>query len=103
MVPAPDVTIAYAAIRNIACCLPCEAASCRAAADCDIPYAGEGCSIGYAEKGYGFIEREDGGDVFVHFSAIQEEGFKSLTEGQEVDFEIVDGARGPQAANVVKA
>ena len=55
-----------------------------------------------AEKGYGFIEREDGGDVFVHFSAIQEEGFKSLTEGQEVDFEIVDGARGPQAANVVK-
>ena len=56
-----------------------------------------------AEKGYGFIEREDGGDVFVHFSAIQEEGFKSLTEGQEVDFEIVDGARGPQAANVVKA
>lgn len=56
-----------------------------------------------AEKGYGFIEREDGGDVFVHFSAIQEEGFKSLTEGQEVYFEIVDGARGPQAANVVKA
>lgn len=56
-----------------------------------------------AEKGYGFIEREDGGDVFVHFSAIQEEGFKSLTEGQEVDFEIVEGARGPQAANVVKA
>ena len=56
-----------------------------------------------AEKGYGFIEREDGGDVFVHFSAIQEEGFKSLTEGQEVDFDIVDGARGPQAANVTKA
>ncbi len=56
-----------------------------------------------AEKGYGFIEREDGGDVFVHFSAIQEEGFKSLTEGQEVEFEIVDGARGPQAANVYKA
>ena len=56
-----------------------------------------------AEKGYGFIEREDGGDVFVHFSAIQEDGFKSLTEGQEVDFDIVDGARGPQAANVVKA
>ena len=50
-----------------------------------------------------FIEREDGGDVFVHFSAIQEDGFKSLTEGQEVDFDIVDGARGPQAANVVKA
>lgn len=56
-----------------------------------------------AEKGYGFIEREDGGDVFVHFSAIQEDGFKSLTEGQEVEFDIVDGARGPQAANVIKA
>lgn len=55
-----------------------------------------------AEKGYGFIEREDGGDVFVHFSAIQEEGFKSLAEGQEVEFDIVEGARGPQAANVVK-
>ena len=56
-----------------------------------------------AEKGYGFIEREDGGDVFVHFSAIQEDGFKSVTEGQEVEFDIVDGARGPQAANVTKA
>ena len=56
-----------------------------------------------AEKGYGFIEREDGGDVFVHFSAIQEDGFKSLTEGQEVEFDIVDGARGPQAAKVTKA
>ena len=56
-----------------------------------------------AEKGYGFIEREDGGDVFVHFSAIQEDGFKSLTEGQEVEFDIVDGARGPRAANVTKA
>ena len=56
-----------------------------------------------AEKGYGFIEREDGGDVFVHFSAIQEDGFKSLTEGREVEFDIVDGARGPQAANVTKA
>ena len=55
-----------------------------------------------AEKGYGFIEREDGGDVFVHFSAIQEEGFKSLTEGQKVEFDIVEGARGQQAANVVK-
>ena len=53
-----------------------------------------------AEKGYGFIEREDGGDVFVHFSAIQEDGFKSLTEGQEVEFDIVEGDRGPQAANV---
>lgn len=55
-----------------------------------------------AEKGYGFIEREDGGDVFVHFSAIQDEGFKTLAEGQGVEFEIVDGARGPQAANVTK-
>ena len=55
-----------------------------------------------AEKGYGFIEREDGGDVFVHFSAIQDEGFKTLNEGQDVEFEIVEGARGPQAANVVK-
>ncbi len=55
-----------------------------------------------AEKGYGFIEREDGGDVFVHYSAIQEEGFKTLDEGQEVEFEIVEGTRGPQAANVAK-
>ena len=56
-----------------------------------------------AEKGYGFIEREDGSDVFVHFSAIQDDGFKCLTEGQNVTFDIVDGNRGPQAANVVKA
>ncbi|HLR14712.1 MAG TPA: cold shock domain-containing protein [Bacillota bacterium] len=54
-----------------------------------------------AEKGFGFIEREDGDDVFVHFSAIQSEGFKTLEEGQEVEFEIVEGERGPQAANVV--
>ena len=54
-----------------------------------------------AEKGFGFIEREDGDDVFVHFSAIQAEGFKTLEEGQDVEFEIVDGDRGPQAANVV--
>lgn len=54
------------------------------------------------EKGYGFIEREGGPDVFVHFSAIKEEGFKTLVEGQEVEFEIVEGPRGPQAANVVK-
>lgn len=55
-----------------------------------------------AEKGYGFIEREDGGDVFVHFSAILTDGFKTLEEGQSVEFDIVDGARGPQAANVNK-
>ncbi|HLS60402.1 MAG TPA: cold shock domain-containing protein [Virgibacillus sp.] len=54
-----------------------------------------------AEKGFGFIEREDGDDVFVHFSAIQAEGFKTLEEGQDVEFEIVEGERGPQAANVV--
>ena len=56
-----------------------------------------------AEKGYGFIEREDGGDVFVHFSAIQEQGFKILAEGQQVEFDIVEGARGSQAANVIKS
>lgn len=55
-----------------------------------------------AEKGFGFIEREDGDYVFVHFSAIQQDGYKSLEEGQQVEFDIVDGARGPQAANVVK-
>ncbi|HHX76789.1 MAG TPA: cold shock domain-containing protein [Firmicutes bacterium] len=55
-----------------------------------------------AEKGYGFIEKEEGGDVFVHFSAIQGEGFKTLDEGQKVEFEIVEGARGQQAANVIK-
>ncbi|MBP1967912.1 CspA family cold shock protein [Virgibacillus natechei] len=55
-----------------------------------------------AEKGYGFIQLEEGNDVFVHYSAIQEEGFKTLEEGQEVSFEIVEGDRGPQAANVTK-
>lgn len=55
-----------------------------------------------AEKGYGFITVEGGDDVFVHFSAIQEDGFKSLEEGQRVSFDIVDGNRGPQAANVSK-
>ncbi|RSD29096.1 cold shock protein CspC [Mesobacillus subterraneus] len=55
-----------------------------------------------AEKGFGFIEREGGDDVFVHFSAIQSEGFKSLDEGQKVSFDVEQGARGPQAANVQK-
>ncbi len=55
-----------------------------------------------AEKGYGFITGEDGKDVFVHFSAIQGEGFKTLDEGQSVEFELTEGNRGPQAANVVK-
>ena len=54
------------------------------------------------EKGFGFIEVDGKDDVFVHFSAIQGEGFKTLEEGQDVEFEIVDGNRGPQAANVVK-
>jgi cold shock protein len=52
------------------------------------------------EKGYGFIEREGGDDVFVHFSAITQEGYKSLTEGQRVEFEVVQGPKGAQAANV---
>jgi cold shock protein len=55
-----------------------------------------------AEKGFGFIEREGGDDVFVHFSAIQGEGFKTLEEGQKVSFEIVQGNRGDQAANESK-
>ena len=55
-----------------------------------------------AEKGYGFITGEDGNDVFVHFSAIQAEGFKSLDEGQAVTFDLQQGNRGLQAANVVK-
>ncbi|MCU6712405.1 cold-shock protein [Paenibacillus sp. J5C_2022] len=55
-----------------------------------------------AEKGYGFIEVEGGNDVFVHFSAIVGEGFKTLEEGQQVEFNVVEGNRGPQAENVVK-
>lgn len=55
-----------------------------------------------AEKGYGFIQVENGEDVFVHYSAIQGEGFKSLDEGQSVEFDITQGNRGPQAANVMK-
>ena len=56
-----------------------------------------------AEKGFGSIEREGGKDVFVHFSAIQMDGFKTLEEGQMVEFDIVEGERGPQAANVTRA
>jgi cold shock protein len=55
-----------------------------------------------AEKGYGFIESEEGSDVFVHFSAIQMDGYKALEEGQSVQFDIVQGARGPQASNVTR-
>ena len=53
-------------------------------------------------KGYGFIECEDGQDVFVHFTAIKGEGYKSLEEGQKVQFEIIQGEKGPQASDVVK-
>jgi cold shock protein len=53
-------------------------------------------------KGYGFIQKEDGGDIFVHYTAIQDSGFKTLSEGQAVSFDIVDGPKGPAAANVVK-
>jgi CspA family cold shock protein len=53
-------------------------------------------------KGFGFITREEGGDVFVHFSVIQDSGFKSLAEGQNVSFDVVDSPKGPKAANVVK-
>ncbi|MCE2942017.1 MAG: cold shock domain-containing protein [Gemmatimonadota bacterium] len=53
-------------------------------------------------KGFGFIQREGGADVFVHFSAIQGNGFKTLAEGDKVEFEIVQGQKGPQAADVVK-
>jgi CspA family cold shock protein len=54
-----------------------------------------------SEKGYGFIEREDESDVFVHYTAIQGEGFRSLQEGQRVEFSIEESPKGPQAANVV--
>ena len=55
-----------------------------------------------AEKGFGFIETEEGTDVFVHFSAIAMDGYKTLEEGAEVEFEVVEGAKGPQAANVTR-
>lgn len=53
-------------------------------------------------KGFGFIEQDNGPDVFVHFSAIGGDGFKSLAEGQRVGFDVVDGQKGPQASNVIK-
>ena len=55
-----------------------------------------------ADKGFGFIERENGGDVFAHFSAIQGDGFKTLEEGQQVSFDIEEGQRGEKATNIVK-
>ena len=55
-----------------------------------------------AKKGFGFISDEEGNDVFVHFSALQMDGFKVLDEGDEVEFEVIDGEKGPQAANVKK-
>jgi CspA family cold shock protein len=54
------------------------------------------------EKGYGFIEVEGEKDIFVHYTAIQQEGFKTLKEGEKVEFDVVEGQKGPQAANVVK-
>ncbi len=55
-----------------------------------------------SQKGYGFISREDGGDVFVHYSGLNMEGYRTLDEGQTVEFDILDGPKGQQAANVVK-
>ncbi len=54
------------------------------------------------QKGYGFISDEDGNDVFVHYSGLSMDGFKTLEEGQDVEFEVVDGAKGPQATNVAR-
>ena len=56
----------------------------------------------YAKKGYGFISDEEGKDVFVHFSALNMDGFKELKDGERVEFEVVEGEKGPQAANVVR-
>jgi len=55
-----------------------------------------------ADKGYGFLESDEGGDVFVHYSAIAGDGFRTLNQGERVEFEVVDGTRGRQAANVVR-
>jgi len=55
-----------------------------------------------SEKGYGFVTTEDGADIFVHFTAISGDGFKTLDEGAKVEFDVVEGDRGPQAANIVK-
>lgn len=55
-----------------------------------------------ASKGYGFIESNDGGDIFVHFTAINGDGFKTLNEGEQVQFDVSEGTRGPQASNVTK-
>ena len=55
-----------------------------------------------SEKGYGFVTTEDGADIFVHFTAIQGDGFKTLDEGQKIEFDVVEGDRGPQASNVTK-
>jgi CspA family cold shock protein len=54
------------------------------------------------KKGYGFIEQDEGGDVFVHYTAVQGDGFKTLSQGDAVEFDVVDGKKGPQAANVVR-
>ncbi len=55
-----------------------------------------------SEKGYGFITSDEGNDIFVHYSALNQEGFKTLNEGDKVEFEVVEGDRGPQASNVEK-
>ena len=53
-------------------------------------------------KGFGFIERNEGGDIFVHYTAIQNDGYKTLNEGQDVEFDVYDGPKGPQAQNVIR-
>lgn len=65
-------------------------------------YAAGNSKMVYAKKGYGFISDEEGKDVFVHFSALNMDGFKELKDGERVEFEVVEGEKGPQAANVVR-